>query len=170
MRGRLAGNANAEEAGRRMSLLLALLIGVFAGVRSLTAPAVTAWAIRLGWLPVGGGLAWLGGLPSVIILTVLALGELIADKLPTTPSRTSPPGLIARAVMGALAGACVASAGGSAAVAGAVLGLIGGIVGCFAGYAARTRLVRALGTPDFYVAILEDVVAIVGCLWIVTRL
>jgi len=29
--------------------------------------------------------------------------------------------------------------------------------------------VRALGTPDFVIALLEDVVAILGSLWVVTR-
>ena len=51
----------------------------------------------------------------------------------------------------------------------ASLGAIGGIVGCFGGYRARQRLVRALGAPDIYVALFEDLVAIAGCLWVVTR-
>ena len=46
---------------------------------------------------------------------------------------------------------------------------LGGIVGCFAGYQARVRLVRLLGQPDFNVALLEDLVAIGGSLFIVSR-
>jgi uncharacterized membrane protein len=33
-----------------MTLILAFRIGFFSGLRSLTAPAATAWAVRLGWL------------------------------------------------------------------------------------------------------------------------
>ena len=45
-----------------------------------------------------------------------------------------------------------------------MLGAIGGVVGCFGGYQARTRLVKALGMRDIYVALLEDLVAVGGCL------
>ena len=152
-----------------MTLLFAFLIGFFAGLRSLTAPAATAWAVHLGWLKLHGPLALIGSLPSVAIFTLLAVVELVADKLPKTPSRTAPPGLIARIVTGAVTGACVAAGGGQGAVLGVVLGAAGGVVGCFAGYQVRTGLVKALGTRDLYVALIEDLVAIAGCLWVVSR-
>jgi uncharacterized membrane protein len=148
-------------------LALPFLIGFFAGLRSLTAPAATAWAAHLGWLNVQGPLAWIGSTPAVAILTALALLELIGDKLPSTPSRTAPPGLIARIVMGGLSGACVGSAGG-AAEGGALLGILGALAGTFGGYLARINLGRALGAPDLAVAIVEDVVAIAGSLWTVS--
>ena len=152
-----------------MTLLLAFLIGLFAGLRALTAPAATAWAAHLGWLKLQGVLALIGSTPSVAIFTILAVLELVADKLPKTPSRTSPPGLIARIVMGGLTGACVAAGGGEGAVLGAVLGIVGGVVGCFGGFQARRRLVKSLRTPDIYVALIEDLVAIAGSLWAVSR-
>ena len=150
-------------------LLLSFLIGFFAGLRSLTAPAATAWAVYLGWLKLDGPLALIGSFPAVAILTVLAIVELVADKLPRTPSRTAPPGLIARIVMGGLTGACVAAGGTQGILLGALLGAIGGVAGCFAGYQARTRIVKALGTRDIYIALLEDLVAITGSLWVVSR-
>jgi uncharacterized membrane protein len=152
-----------------MTLLFAFLIGLFAGLRSLTAPAITAWAVHLGWLKLDRPLSLIGSVPAVVILTVLAVAELIADKLPKTPSRTSPPGLIARIVMGGLTGACVAASGAQAVLLGALLGAVGGVVGCFGGYQARTRLVKALGRSDIYVALLEDMIAVAGCLWVVSR-
>ena len=152
-----------------MTLLLSFLIGLFAGLRSLTAPAATAWAAHLGWLKLERPLSLIGSLPSVVIFTLLALGELVADKLPKTPNRTSAVPLIARIVMGALTGACVASGGGQSAIAGAALGILGSLVGAFGGYQARTRLVKALGAPDIYVALLEDLVAVAGSLWVVSR-
>ena len=152
-----------------MALLFAFFIGFFTGLRSLTAPATTAWAVHLGWLKLQGSLALIGSIPSVAIFTLLAVVELVADKLPKTPSRTAPPGLIARIIMGGLTGVCVAAGGGEGSLLGAVLGIVGGVVGCFGGFQARTRLVKALGTPDIYVALLEDLVAIAGSLWVVSR-
>ena len=150
-------------------LLLAFFIGVFTGLRSLTPPAATAWAAHLGWMKLRRPLSWIGTTPAVVIVTLLALMELVADKLPKTPSRTAPPGLIARILMGGLTGACMATAGAQGAVLGALLGVVGGMVGCFGGYQVRTRLVKALGTLDFVVAVLEDLLAIGGSLSIVSR-
>ena len=152
-----------------MTILFAFLIGFFAGLRSLTAPAVTAWAVHLGWLRIARPLSLIGEIPSVVILTVLAVGELVVDKLPKAPNRTSAPGLIARIVTGGLAGACVAAGGGQGALLGALLGGVGGVAGCFLGFQARTRLARASGTRDLYVALLEDLIAVGGCLLVVSR-
>jgi len=150
-------------------LVFAFLIGFFAGLRSLTAPAVTAWAAHLDWLKVPSPLSWMGTATAAILFTLFALVELVTDKLPKTPSRTAPPGLIARIVLGGLSGACVASAGGAGTVVGAVLGISGALAGTFGGYLARTRLVKSFGTPDFVIAILEDLVTIGGSLWVVSR-
>jgi len=152
-----------------MTLLFAFLIGFFGGLRSLTAPAATAWAVYLGWLKIERPLALIGSLPSVAIFTVLAIVELVADKLPQTPSRTAPPGLISRIVMGGLTGACIAAGGVQGMFIGAALGAVGGIAGCFLGYQARTGLVKALDVRDIYIALVEDVMAIAGSLWVVSR-
>jgi uncharacterized membrane protein len=152
-----------------VTLLLAFLIGCFAGLRALTAPAVTAWGAYLGWLKLVNPLAFIGSLPEAIVLTLLALGELVHDKRPTTPNRTAPMGLIARIVTGGLSGACVAANGSQSALLGAVLGAAGGVAGCFGGYQARRRLVKGLPTPDFVIAVVEDLLAVGGCLWIVSR-
>jgi len=151
-------------------LCLAFLIGVVAGLRSLTAPAVVAWAAHRNWLNLQGTpLAFMGSTTALVIFVLLAIGELIADQLPNTPSRTKPPGLIARIVLGGLSGAAVAAAGAQSLAVGGILGAAGGIAGAFGGYQVRTRLVRALKVPDFVIACLEDVVAIGGGLFIVSR-
>jgi uncharacterized membrane protein len=150
--------------------LAAFGIGIVAGLRSLTAPATTAWGAHLNWLSLAGTpFTFMGSTAAVAILTLLAIVELVADKLPSTPSRTAPVGLIARILLGGLSGAVVAAAGGKAFALGAVLGAVGGIAGAFAGYQIRTRLVKALKVPDFVVALLEDAVAIGGGLFIVSR-
>lgn len=152
-----------------MTLIFAFLIGFFAGLRSLTAPAATAWAVHLGWLKLQGPLALMGSIPSVTVFTILAVLELVADKLPNTPNRTSPPGLIARIVMGGFTGACVAAGGGEGAALGAAFGVVGGLVGCFGGFTMRKGFVKALSTRDIYVALVEDLVAVAGSLWAVSR-
>jgi uncharacterized membrane protein len=143
------------------ALWLAFGIGVVAGLRSMTAPAVVAWAPHLGWIDLWGSpLAFMGSSWAVGIFTVGALGEFIADKLPTTPARTAAVGLTARIVMGLLTGACLGAAGGVSYWLGALVGAIGAIAGAFGGYQARVRLVRGLHVPDAAIAIPEDLVAI----------
>jgi uncharacterized membrane protein len=152
-----------------MTLLFAFLIGLFAGLRSLTPAAAVAWAVYLGWLTLTRRLSLVGSLPAVIILSLLAITEIVFDKLPNTPNRTAPAGLIARIVTGGFTGACVSLGGGRSALAGAGLGVIGGVVGCFGGFHVRARLVKSLRQPDFYIALLEDLIAIGGSLFIVSR-
>ena len=150
-------------------LALAFLIGVLNGLRSFTPPAAAAWAARLGWIKLEGGLALIGSTFVVAIFTLLAAFELVADKMPWMPDRTTTMSLVARAVMGALTGACVAAAGGQWAGAGAACGIAGGMAGAFAGYHARTGSVKALNIPDIYVALVEDLICVAGALWVVTR-
>jgi uncharacterized membrane protein len=151
-------------------LLFAFLIGVVCGLRALTAPAVTAWAAHLGWLNLANSpLRFMSSMITVVFFTLLACVELVTDQLPSTPARTKPAGLVPRILLGGLCGATVASAGGQSLAIGAVLGAVGGIAGAFAGYEVRTRLVKALGVPDFVIAVLEDAVAIGGGLFMLSR-
>jgi uncharacterized membrane protein len=149
--------------------VLAFLIGVIAGLRSLTAPAVVSWAARLGWLKLENTwLAFLGYAAAPYILSVLAIVELIADKLPKTPSRKAPPGFAARLVTGALCGAAFGLAS-QYPLGGLLAGVLGSIVGTLGGYEFRNRLVKAIGGNDLPIAILEDVIAIGGAYLIVMR-
>jgi len=71
--------------------LLTLGIGIVAGLRSLTAPAVVAWGAHLNWLNLHASpFAFMGSTTAVAIFSVLAIGELVADKLPMIPKRTAP--------------------------------------------------------------------------------
>jgi len=154
-----------------MLLLLCFLLGFVTGLRSLTAPATVCWAAKLGWLHFAGTrLAFINRPTTLTVFTLLALAELIADKLPKTPARTDPPGLIARVIFGCFCGvALAASAGGNLLVA-AIVGVIGGLVGTFGGYNTRRALVVHAHLPDFGVALAEDLIAIGGSLLIVSHL
>ena len=145
-----------------LALLFALLIGIVAGLRAMTPLAVLAWGALLGWLNLDGTwAAWIGSIIAVVILSILAVGELITDQLPKTPSRKSTPQFATRLVIGGLAGAIIGTPFGHIYSAiGA--GIIGAVLGTLGGYEARKRLVAADGGHDLPIALLEDAVAVLG--------
>jgi uncharacterized membrane protein len=146
-------------------LLLALLIGIIAGLRSMTAPAVVSWAARLGWIHLNSSwLAFLGYSWTPWILTIAALGELVVDKLPSTPSRRMPPSFAFRIVSGSIAGAAIGVSHNSLLL-GLVGGAIGAVIGTLGGAAARSTLAQTFG-KDLPAALLEDAVAIIGAILI----
>jgi uncharacterized membrane protein len=150
-------------------LIFAFLIGVIAGLRAMTAPAVVAWGAGLGWIPLGGThLSFMASPWTRWVLTVLALGEIVNDKLPKTPSRTVPPQFIARIVMGGFSGAALGMARGSW-IGGLICGALGAVVGTLGGAKIRGGLVKAIGGKDLPIALLGDAVAIVGAILIVSH-
>lgn len=145
--------------------VLALLIGVIAGLRAMTAPALVSWLAYHGSLDLSG--TWLSFLSNFwvhVITVILAIVELITDQLPSTPSRKVPVQFGARIVMGALAGGAIGAAKGSLAV-GAILGIVGAVIGTYGGAALRARLASAFG-KDRPAALVEDLVAIGGAVLI----
>lgn len=150
---------------------LAFAVGVIAGLRALTAPMVVSWAARLNWLNVSSTwAAFLGYAATPYIFTVLAVGELVNDKLPKTPSRKAPPSFAIRIVSGAFSGAAVAVGANQPVALGAVFGGLGAVAGTLGGYELRTRLVKALHVPDLVIALMEDAVAVGGGLFVVSRM
>ncbi|MGH7628941.1 MAG: DUF4126 family protein [Gemmatimonadales bacterium] len=115
----------------------------------MTAPAAVAWAACFGWLHLEATpLAFLGSRAARYVLLALMLSELVADKLPFTPSRTRPAPFAGRILAGGLAGAAITAGLTHSLAVGAVAGAIGAVAGTLGGYQARTRLVRALKLPD----------------------
>ena len=152
-----------------MIYLLALAFGVVAGLRAMTVPAAVSWAARFGWLDVQETwFAFLGNAWVPWLLTALALGELVTDQLPSTPSRTVPIQFGTRIATGALAGGLVAMSTGHW-IAGAAAGVIGAVFGTLGGRAFRSRLAAQFGR-DRPAALVEDAVAIGGALLIVVAL
>jgi uncharacterized membrane protein len=149
--------------------VLALLIGVTAGLRAMTAPAAVSWAAHLGWLPLQDTpLAFLGFTATPYIFTVLAIVELITDQLPKTPSRTVPMQFGARLVLGGLSGAAIGAAHG-ALLGGLIAGVVGVVIGTLGGAKVRGALARTFGR-DLPAALIEDAVAIIGAALIVMAL
>lgn len=153
-----------------MILLFAFAIGVIAGLRAMTAPAVVSLAAHFKWIDLHDSkLAFLESIVTTGILCLLAMVELFTDKLPKTPNRTSPVQLAARIITGGFSGAALCASANQSLLIGAVVGAIGAIVGTFAGYQLRHRLVQQLKVPDFVIAVIEDVVAVGGALLIVSQ-
>ena len=149
--------------------VLALLIGIIAGLRALTPVAAVSWAARLGLLHLGDTpLAFLGYVATPWIFSVLALLELFNDKLPKTPSRKTPSQFIVRILLGGFSGAAIGLGLGSWWV-GLIAGAIGAILGTFGGAAFRGAIAKAFG-KDLPAALIEDAIAIVGVYLIVTHI
>jgi uncharacterized membrane protein len=150
-------------------MLLALLIGIVAGLRAMTAPAAVSWAGNLGRLDLSG--SWLVFLDkgwAAIVFTVAALVELVTDQLPSTPSRTVPVQLAARLISGGVCGAAIGAPQGIVPL-GFLAGVAGAALGTYGGSALRSRLAQAFGS-DRPAALVEDAIAIAGACAVVAAL
>jgi uncharacterized membrane protein len=143
----------------------AFLVGTASGLRSMIGLVAVSWAAHVGILPLEHTwLAFLGYSFTPLILTLLAIAELVIDKLPKTPSRLAPPGFITRIVTGALCGLAIGLSGngglaGNGLIIGLLAGTIGAVAGTFGGAKARRLLAKAFGR-DMPAALLEDAIAI----------
>jgi uncharacterized membrane protein len=151
-------------------LISAFAIGFVCGLRALTAPAVVAWAAHLNWIDLTNTpLRFMTSTVTVAVFTLLAIGELIADQLPSAPNRTELSGLIPRILLGGLCGACIFASQSQSIVIGSLLGAAGAVAGAFGGFQARTMLVKKMKIRDFIIAILEDAIAIGAGIFVVSR-
>ena len=154
--------------------LLCVVIGGVSGLRSLTGIAMVTIAAQrgwphLGWLHLGGtGLSFLGTAVAMYVFVVLAIGELIADKLSFTPPRIQTGPLAVRFLVGAFCAGALAVAAGMPWVVPAVAGGVSAIVGAYAGYWLR-RSITSRGAKDLPIALLEDATAILLALFAVSR-
>jgi uncharacterized membrane protein len=157
---------NASMAVQMMSWLVAIpLLGLVTGLRTFTPMAVLCWFAWLGLLSVEDTwAAWTGRLTVAIVFTVLAVVELIGDKLPRTPNRTAPGPLLARLAFGGLVGSISATAINGPGLEGVLLGVVGALLGAFAGFMIRRDLVEKIGCKDLPVALAEDLFAILGAM------
>lgn len=147
--------------GDLKAYLQAAGLGTVAGMRTMSAPTLISQAARRGRLGVPEAKA--GLLESKALMPVVALiavAELIADKLPGTPARTRVGPLTARIFSGALSGAVLLGGRKKSRILGAVLGAAGAVGAAYGAYHLRKAISRRWDLPDRVVAVAED--ALVG--------
>ncbi len=151
------------------ALVYCFLLGGVTGLRSMSGPALVCWGIHLGWLTVAGSpLLFLGNPISLAAFSVLAVGELIGDKLPQIPNRIDPGPLVVRMVFGGMSGWALALSGHAPVVAGVACAAVGAVAGAFAGFHIRRAITRK-GAKDFVVAMVEDLIAVGGGIFLISR-
>jgi uncharacterized membrane protein len=91
-------------------------------------------------------------------LVAAAAGELVVDKLPTTPSRLAPAGLASRLVLGALAASLFARTRQARWLPAAAIGASSAAVAAKVGH--DVRAVVANHASDSAVAVVEDALAL----------
>jgi uncharacterized membrane protein len=125
-------------------MLRSMLIGAVAGMRSMTPLAAVAEAGRHGWLARGNGAPGFLTHPLVAAgATVLAVGELFGDKMRSAPDRIVAPGIAARLLTGALAGAAVAPRDRRATAM--VVGAATAVAASYVTFALRMKALRRYG-------------------------
>jgi uncharacterized membrane protein len=150
--------------------LSALGIGIVAGLRSMTAPAAVSWAAHFHRLDLRDSrLVLLGSTIAAYTFSALALGELVADKLPFVPNRTSRLPMAFRILSGSICGAALCIAANRLILQGALLGGLGAINGAFGGIPVRRVLAKYLKIADTAIALAEDVLAVGVGIFIVSR-
>ncbi len=151
-----------------MNYACAAVMGAVSGLRSMTGPAVIATAARSRHLEKNGAvLAWFASPKAAPVISALAAGEMIADKLPFMPDRTKAGSLAGRAVMGAVCGYAVFSPRGKREAAiGALVGASAALAASWAGFEYRRRTPM----PPLVAAVIEDVVAAASGAFVIRKL
>ncbi|MFT4041032.1 MAG: DUF4126 family protein [Thermomicrobiales bacterium] len=134
----------------------AAILGTVAGLRSQLPLALLVLAARRNPALADALPAPLRHPMAPAVLTASAIGEIVVDKLPFTPSRLQPGSLIVRSGLGGLAGALLLRSRNESTRAGAIIGAAWALAGSFAGYYVRTGIVRKTHLPDPLVAVAED--------------
>jgi uncharacterized membrane protein len=139
-------------------------LGVLAGMRSMTAPALLSHSLSKNRSKAFGKsrLSFLQSPTTATVLKVMAGGEMIGDKLPNAPDRTVPPVLGGRIMSGALVGAATYKAAGGKPLTGALFGSLAAIGATYGALALRKALDKASGLPDPVWGLTEDCVTVAG--------
>lgn len=145
----------------------AAALGLVAGIRSASAPAVISDFVRerqgrIFATPelANSPLRHLASPLTSNALRLFAVGEMVMDKMPFVPKRTNAPSLTARAVSGGLAGAVVGMMyRGSPMVAG-LIGALSATGATFGITQLRKQITENTAVPDALVGGLEDLLVL----------
>lgn len=138
-------------------MLRSLLIGLVAGARSMTPLAAVALANQSGRLRRGGGApGFLDSKAFTVGAAAMAVGELLGDKMKSAPDRIVAPGIAARLVTGAVAGAAVAPK--HERVPAMLIGAAAAVAASYVTFDVRMRALRRYGQTAS--GLVEDAIAV----------
>ena len=130
----------------------------------MAAPAILSRSVvegRIGSLE-GTPFAALGSPRVSTALQLLEIGEMIGDKTPIIPSRTSLLPLLGRAAIGAFAGAALFASRKRPLAAGVALGAVSATAAAYAAEGVRMQITERLGVPNVAAGLLEDGIVLLG--------
>jgi uncharacterized membrane protein len=137
-------------------------LGAIAGIRSMSAPALLS--NELSKLPTSQlAFSPLHYLQSDTVskgLKLMAVTEMVGDKIPGIPDRISPPSLLFRAASGAVVGAALYVANKDKAIKGAVLGAVSAVAATFGSFYLRKLVSEHTNFPDSFSGSIEDALMI----------
>ena len=144
-------------------MIRSILMGLVAGMRSMTPIAVISWAARRS-LPSSQSAP-----PTILssravsnVTLALAAAELLGDKMRFAPDRIIVPGILARVVTGAIAGAAVAPRRDRPL--GAVLGATIAVGAAYLTFQLRKHAMR--NGAQASTGLIEDAIAVSAALWV----
>ncbi|MEO3407430.1 DUF4126 family protein [Mucilaginibacter sp. CAU 1740] len=143
-------------------ILQATALGILAGMRTTAAMVAATHILSRGRFKRLGGspLRFMQSPTVATVCKVISVSEIVVDKLPSTPNRTEPGGVIGRSLSGALAGAAICKAAGGKALTGALIGGATAIASTYAGYFLRKNIVKSSHIPDPVIGGVEDILTI----------
>ena len=137
--------------------MLYAAVGALSGARTMAGPVLVCERFGHAYVPQSAKpMRWLQSGKLMAVVRALSAMEMIMDKLPIAPRRTSAVALVPRALAGALAGAALSSVHRRGWALGSVLGAVGAIAGAFAAYRLRTWMDERLHVPNMVAGLGED--------------
>ena len=156
--------AQRAHARRAPTLAAAAALGTLAGMRSASGPTLLAARSVVAGAQPGAGPAerWLAHPGTALVLGVLALGEMVADKTPWIPPRVTPPSVAGRIASGALSGGLQARRWRQRTWAPALVGGLAALGSTFVAYSVRKRVSERFGISSVLLGVVEDAIVIAG--------
>lgn len=144
------------------TLALSATLGAVSGMRTFLGMGLLAQGAARGfWSVRRSPLRFLAGNAGATTLGILAVSELVGDKMPAIPSRLSPGALIGRIAAGGICGALVSAASRKRSIEkdAALVGATAAIASAFAFYHLRNQAGKQLNIHDAAIGAAEDAIA-----------
>ena len=136
-------------------------IGVVAGMRTTFAPAVLSHYLNKHPASVNGSIFGFMASPVTSVITkLMGAGEIIGDKLPSTPDRIGVPQIFGRIASGAFAGIVISKANNQNMAKGFLIGGISALAGSFGAFYLRKYIDGLPNVKDVFIGVGEDVMAL----------